>query len=467
MTGPGALHKPRLWPPTYPFMALKARAERTVPVDAKTFESVYFGQRLYGWTTEFVDKIFVGRQDAEMPDQRPDNPPRMIHPTHSPCVIKDGVLRVDRKFHVGACQYVDRLKIEVLVIAPTLKPDDPQMDFVEIPVEELTYLVETVGCDGSFRLNEGEPERVRKLVEECDFIYGAGFQIPAFARQLNKPYIPVVEYNLRTQIAVTRLPVSGTLRRSVRTVKTVAKFFLHEIKELRGAASIHCNGYPIYEQTRRINPDCLLYLDSRMGEEMIIDAARHEERLESLQTGRRPRLLYSGRYEMLKGALEVVEVGLELHRRGVDFDLDLYGKGELADEMVRRVEAAGATEKIHINAAIPYPTLVQRSHDSDLFVICHIQDDPSCTYLETCGSGLPIAGYDNRMWQSFCEAAENGVVTPMGRPSELADAIEKLLGDRTQLAAYARKSRQFAELHCFEREFEKRIDALRAYIPKN
>jgi colanic acid/amylovoran biosynthesis glycosyltransferase len=387
----------------------------------------------------------------------------MIHPTYSPCVIEDGVLRIDRKFHVGMCLYVERLETEIVVIAPTLDSQDQLMDFLSIPIENLPYQVQTVRCDGSYQLEAGEQDRIRALVERSDLIYGMGFETQRFARELGKPYVPIVEYNLPTQIEVVRLQVSGTLRRMVRTIKTLLKFPA-EIWDLRGGHSIHCNGYPIYEQSRLIHRDCLLYLDSRMSEDMVIESARLDARIGSLSEGRRPRLLYSGRYVAMKGALDVVEVGLELFRRGVSFELDLFGKGEQAEEMRRRVEVAGALDTIRINDAIPYPELVERAHDSDLFVCCHVQDDPSCSYLEACGSGLPIAGYANRMWRHFAAAAENGVVTPMRRPAMLADAIEALLAAPSRVAELARKSRRFAIEHSFEREFAKRTEALLPHL---
>ncbi|MEZ4290401.1 MAG: hypothetical protein R3E53_07630 [Myxococcota bacterium] len=110
------------------------------------------------------------------------------------------------------------------------------------------------------------------------------------------------------------------------------------------------------------------------------------------------------------------------------------------------------------------PELVERSAEADLFVCCHVQDDPSCTYLEASGAGLPIAGYGNRMWRHFAAAAGSGVVTPMKRPVALAEAIGDLLAAPDRLATLSRRARAFALEHCFEREFEKRVDAIRPYL---
>ena len=46
----------------------------------------------------------------------------------------------------------------------------------------------------------------------------------------------------------------------------------------------------------------------------------------------------------------------------------------------------------------------------------------------------------------------------------LADAVAALLGDHDRLAAFAWRSRAFALDHCFEREFDKRIGALKPLV---
>ena len=387
----------------------------------------------------------------------------MIHSTYSPCRIQNGLLEIDRKFHVGMELYTQRIGTPIVVVAPRLGSDGILMDAIRIPVSELPYQVEVVQCDSTYRLDHRDLPRLRQLVEEADLLYGTGFGLETLAIQLGKPFIPVLEYNLRTQLKIARLPVRGKIRRFVRTVKVIGRF-LAEVRRLRRAQAIHCNGYPIYHQTRTFHDRCLLYLDSRMSDSMVISRERLEARLATLLSGRRPRLIFSGRYESMKGACDVVEVGLALHRQGVDFELDLFGKGELAPTMRSRVEEARASDRIRVRDAIPYPELVERSHESDLFVCCHVQDDPSCTYLEASGSGLVIMGYDNKMWRNFANQARNGHVSRMGRPEELAQAIKSILAKPEEMATRARRSREFALEHYFEREFSRRIDSIQEFL---
>ena len=385
----------------------------------------------------------------------------MILVIYSRCYIEGSILWVDRKVHSGNCLLAQHLSMKITMLSPVLEDPSTMMDLIAVPLDDLTYAVELLACDKSHALDSNETERVRKLVQKSTLVYGTGFGIHTHAQKLNKTHVAITECNLATQIKISRLAVEGTLRRSARTAKTLLRF-LGETRMHQHAHSVHCNGYPMYNQTKYLNDNCLLYLDSRMTENLVINSDRLEARLEGFAKGRKARLIYSGRYEAIKGTLDVVEVGIELNRRGVRFELDLFGKGAQAEEMRRRVEKSGGADNIRVNDAIPYPELIERSHESDLFVCCHVQDDPSCTYLEASGSGLAIAGYNNRMWKSFARFANNGVVTTRKRPKDLANEIEKLLSDRQKLIDFSRQSREFALAHTFEKEFGSRIKALEA-----
>jgi colanic acid/amylovoran biosynthesis glycosyltransferase len=71
------------------------------------------------------------------------------------------------------------------------------------------------------------------------------------------------------------------------------------------------------------------------------------------------------------------------------------GRGNLTAEMLRL--AGQLAGKIITRDAVPYAEFVNISRCLDVFVCCHIQIDPPCTYLESYGAGLPIVGYANRM----------------------------------------------------------------------
>lgn len=379
---------------------------------------------------------------------------------HNSARIDDGVFKVDRKFHVGMQTYAQRIRAPLITIHPEKQPGEATMDLIEVPLAQLPYRVMTVKVDRAQRPLPEEMPRLREEISRARLLYGSSVGSTDIARGLGIPYILILEYDLQTQIADAALRVKSTLRRAVRAARCAWAYVSSSIPEMRKAHSLHCNGYPIYDATRRYNRNSMLYLDSRMSQDMIMS---REELATRLATPRRPlRMLFSGRYERMKGADDAVKVAVECLRRGLDIEMHLYGQGSLRSEM--ELIAAQKPGRIYIHDAVPYPELVALSRSFDLFVCCHVQSDPSCTYLESFGAGLPIVGYGNRMWKRLSEESGVGFASPLGRPERVADDVQRLLSDRDTLSAMSEKALAFAQQHRYENEFAKRIDALNEAI---
>jgi glycosyltransferase involved in cell wall biosynthesis len=306
---------------------------------------------------------------------------------------------------------------------------------------------------------------VEELVKNATIVYGRGLGTTPLAKKHGVPYITITEYNLKTNLRMAELNAPSRLRGFKRQIRTHGEFGL-EMRDIAQSHSVHCNGYPTYNQSRLVHKNCLLYLDSRMGDADVIAEDKLETRLLQFKAGRRPRLLFSGRYAAIKGALDVIEVGIELFRLGLDFELHTYGRGDLADEMRARVERAAAQSRITVHDAVPFPELIGIAQESDLFVCCHVQDDPSCTYLETFGAGLPIVGYANAMWRELANESMGGIATPLGDVGACTRQIARVLRDPGRFMTMSRKAHAFAKKHTFEREFGRRIDALKEFEPK-
>lgn len=374
--------------------------------------------------------------------------------------IEDGLLTVDRKFHVGMLAYATGVSTPILSIHPESE-GEPIMDPVQVRVTELPYHIMTIKVDRSRNPLLSELPRLRDIVAASKLVYGDGLSAPAIARRAGIPYIPVLEYDLQTRTTVATADVKNPIHRAVRVVRTVLHYYFG-MASLRHAHSLHCNGYPIYDATKPYNANSLLYFDSRMSKDLIISEVDLRTRL----SRKKPpfRLLYSGRFERMKGATDAVSVAAKCLQLGLDIEMHCYGQGSLKQEMV--AIANQFKDKIIIHDAVPYDDLVWISRTFDLFVCCHIQNDPSCTYLESFGAGLPIVGYANRMWQRLCEESGAGLASHSGSIAKVAGNIRRLITDPVLLADLSLKALAFANAHCYENEWAKRIDAINAAIAR-
>lgn len=381
----------------------------------------------------------------------------------NPAKVENGLYQVDRKFLAGMQRYAEQICRPLLTVHPEATVGARIMDRVEVPCAELPFEVMTVRVDGWGQTLPADSPRLRNAIGASGLIYGMGLGAPKLARALGVPYILVLENDLGTRMRLTASETTSPLRRASRAARCAWRHVTIDVPEMRRAHSLHCNGYPVYEATRAHNSKRLLYLDSRMSEDLLISREELTARLAG-RTGRPLRLLFSGRYERIKGVEDVVRVGLQCLRRGLDVEMHCYGEGSLRADMEALAATADRPDRIRIHESVPYPELVKIARSFDVFVCCHIQSDPSCTYLESLGAGLPIVGYDNRMWRSLCRHSGAGFSSRLGQPDALADGLQHLAADRETLAAMSLKALEFARQHCYEREFAKRIEALNSAL---
>lgn len=381
----------------------------------------------------------------------------------NPAKIENRCLKIDRKFLVGMERYVQRVRAPIVAVHPELSERTALMDPVEVPCDDLPFRIMTVKVDNWGRATPGDMLRLSDAISRCRLVYGDAISATALAQTLRVPYIRILEHDLSTLIALSSSRSKNPLRKANATIQGAYHYFATMVPQMRRAHSLHCNGYPSYDAAAPYNPNRLLYLDSRMSEEYLISPQQLAARLAG-HASRPIRLLYSGRYESLKGTDDAVRVGLQCLRRGLDIEMHLYGQGSLRAKMEQLARLPAAAGRIHIHDAVSFPELVKISRTFDMFICCHVQNDPSCTYLESFGAGLPIVGYANRMWTGLARHSGAGIVARIRNPESVAVEVQRLIADREALAILSSKALAFASEHCFEHEFARRTEALNAAL---
>jgi colanic acid/amylovoran biosynthesis glycosyltransferase len=380
----------------------------------------------------------------------------MVHP--NPVRIDGDMLTVDRKFHSGMLAYAEKIKAPLVTIHPQAN-GAAVLDPVTVPLGDLPYDIRTTQFRRDWQPTAEAVDAIRREVERARLVYtyGHGMGVPPIARDRGVPYVLTVEYDLKTEITATAMQVKNPLRRAVRAARTVWHYNAVTLPAMRGAHSLHCSGFPIFDVARREGLKSLLYLDSRMSADMMMSHDGVYRRL-SKHRGYALKLLYSGRYEPLEGALDAVQVAASCLKQGIDVEMHCYGRGSLAPQM-RQIASRYGGSRIVIHDAVPYHELVQIARGFDVFVCCRVQSDPSCTYLESMGAGLPIVGYANRMWERLREDSGAGFCSPMGKPHLVAKDIGRL-AHHAVLAAKSVAALEYARSHSHEIEHGKRIEAL-------
>lgn len=268
------------------------------------------------------------------------------------------------------------------------------------------------------------------------------------------PVSYAIEYTIGTRLRIVALERGMGVARKAWSMLWNLRMERRRRQAFRKAAGVQANGYPAYHAYRRLNPNTMMYLDGRMRAEMMATATEMAER--RAWTGPL-RIVHSGRLEPMKGAMDLLPVARGLAAAGADFTLDIFGAGRLEAEL--RAGLAAFDGRVRLHAPVDFETglVPWMRENADVFLSCHRQSDPSCTYLESMGCGVPVIGYDNAMWAAMQADCGAGWVVPMGDVAAMAQGIARLARARDEVAAHAAGALKFAQAHDFETEFTRRM----------
>lgn len=365
-----------------------------------------------------------------------------------------GKLYFDRKFYDGLVSYqkIWSSKLKVLMRLDCQAP--PQFGLIEYNEAEAPFQLAMIEANATVTADYLVGADI-VLASADDF---RQMHVSALCKRLCIKCVYVIEYTIKTRIQITMLNRASIWQKC----KSVAWLILQEIrlrKALRCASSMQSNGVPAYNQYATLVPNPLLYFDTRNSTAMLVTQQALENRLSYLDQQQPIRLGFSGRLIEMKGASDLIELAHILDKRGMAFSFDIFGAGEQANAMLERIKEYGLQDKVKLHGAVDYETeLVPFVRSSlDIFICCHKQGDPSCTYLETYACGVPIAGYANEAHAGILARVNVGWKVPIGNINELARLIESLDKNREQIKTKAKAAINFAKAHTFEATFEARI----------
>jgi glycosyltransferase involved in cell wall biosynthesis len=368
----------------------------------------------------------------------------------------NGQIILTQKFVDGMKLYRELWDGPILHICAPADHESDSLDNIEVPMSMPEF--DTV-CDIISReaLERAIPKNSVVLTSVGDSF---NFVAP-FCRVREIPCVYVSEYNLRTRHQILDEIQPNLLKRTFRKLRETRQEALQR-DAIAASDAIQCNGLPTYEAYKDISKSPFLFFDSRIDDDMIasnsvlLKKAARRDQLGKLH------LVFSGRLNLMKGVDDLPKVAGLLRDRGVDFEMSICGDGEYRDCLRDQIEQHGLSGRISLKGNMDFRTeLVPFVTDqADLFICCHRQGDPSCTYLETMSCGVPIVGYDNDAFDLLAKHARVGFPVKMGDVKALADAIEGLHRN-PELTDASWRSRDFAAEHTFHKTFKRRIGHLK------
>lgn len=370
--------------------------------------------------------------------------------------LPDGRFAMTKKFLSGLRAFQAAWHDEILVFAEPSTVPSGNLDDVAVDESEFQFFI------GNYTL-----ANLRKVASKAAVILGGlGYRQNHAAlvfRALGVPFVTTSEYTLRTrhQIASSETDERFALfRRRVWEIQQEQK----NRASVLVAAGLQCNGTPTFDGYSKLSRSPMLYFDTRTRESDVLSNEALDNRLKTLSEDRPLRLAFSGRLDPMKGVGLLPEFAKKLRERGVSFQLDICGGGTLEASIRSDIERLGLTDVVKMRGILDFNTeLLPFVRESvDLFILPHVQGDPSCTYLETLACGVPIAGFLNEAFAGILTRQSVGWGVPLKDVDGLVSLVERLATNRESIGVRARLGLAFAREHTFESTFARRVEHIRS-----
>lgn len=378
--------------------------------------------------------------------------------------LSNNKVLLTRKLEEATIKFGELWPGQITVLMEETEEESRQIDPKEFKLSELPFKLEI----GSFdQITSGKLRQKASLV-----LATLGYRqnhISQVCNEANIPCIYISEYTLKTRRQIVAVEESQPIKRLWRT-RWEEKQEQKQLNAIALADGLQCNGTPTYEDYRKLCSDTLLFFDTRITEDMLITSDELEKRTQSLMDNKPLRLVFSGRLNKMKGADHLLDVAQELKLLKIPFELFISGSGDLEESMKQRIAAEGLSNYVKMLGVKDWDFKTKFfpfvKANIDLFICCHRQGDPSCTYIETMSCGVPIVGYANEAFEGIVAKSKSGWLVEMNQPKLLAKKIAELNLQRGEIKKMSRKAIDFARKHTFEKTYDARISHMKQIAMK-
>lgn len=217
----------------------------------------------------------------------------------------------------------------------------------------------------------------------------------------------------------------------------------------RRAVGLQCNGEAASATYGKYSNNSLTFYDHRV-ESVHDDSHQTKSPLNKFSVG------FSGRIVPIKGSQYMAELSHELYR--LDPSITFYVMGDGTDrQKVLDKAAPNLVYKGFMGYSSEWEPFVQKN--IDLMVFPHPQGDPSMTYYEALGQGLPVVAFANET-SDFLQSQGLAWTVPSGDVKELARRINELAHNPGEVKAKARAARDFMRKNLYHDTVARRMEHL-------
>ena len=367
---------------------------------------------------------------------------RLCYVSPGPLVeLPDIGLALDAKSASGLQAMAARWPGELVVISgSTRKPVASDLDLTPIA---------SLGDSIDVRVSGDVAKQVSKIGASVILALGRLDNAPLLSLEPPVVFTAETTRSIRTDIALAT--GSRSVLRRARIIAGAARRERCLRAMYSSAAGLQCNGFAAFAQYSHLTRSVFFH-DHRVTTDDINQTARSPR----VPKGDRFTAAFSGRMTPIKGAEHALRALNEL--RALDtVDLIMIGDGEQRPQL-----EALASSAIRFTGALDYRPhwLDLMRREVDLLLLPHLQGDPSCTYFEALGSGVPVIGYDNETLTPLLNTIPAGEAVQKGDWAALAALAAKCVTNPAPLRRWSDAGLEYMRQHSFEQTITRRVDHL-------
>jgi len=174
-----------------------------------------------------------------------------------------------------------------------------------------------------------------------------------------------------------------------------------------------------------------------------INFSRFNANLKEKNRGNKLTIANIGSFVKKKNQGLLIDIGLILQERKIDFEINLFGEGETKKALEERVIEAGLEKNIFFRGNLSH--IEKYLWETVLYVHTATYEPLGLVLLEAMAAGVPVITLDGKGNRDIIINGENGYLIDMPLPELFADKIQELWMDLEKYCAVSKNAIRFAE----------------------
>ncbi len=151
----------------------------------------------------------------------------------------------------------------------------------------------------------------------------------------------------------------------------------------------------------------------------------------------------AGRLSYQKNQAFLLDVAVELKRRGVNFKILLAGDGPLKEELLNKADSDGLTDDVEFMGFVDdVPGFMQKI---DVFLLCSHWEGFGYVLTEAMASGKPVVAFNNSSTPEVVINDQTGLLTKPEDVEQFVSAVMALARDSERCRRFGKNGRQRVE----------------------